>query len=76
MKARAEVKIGGIDDTILRSIKPEEMGSISRAKVYQSGGKLVLEVDADDVSDLRAAINSWLRLIKMSIEISEVLENG
>ncbi len=73
---RAEISIEGVDDAIFRSIKPEEKRSISKAKLYQSGEKLVLEIEAEDVSDLRAAINSWLRLIKMCVEVEEVLENG
>lgn len=73
---KAEIKIDGIDEAIFKSIRQEEKGSISRAKVYQSGEKLILEIEAEDVSDLRAAINSWLRLIKMCVEINEVLRNG
>ncbi len=73
---RAEIKIDGIDEAIFKSIKQEEKEAISRAKVYQSGEKLVLEIEAEDVSDLRAAINSWLRLIKMCVEVEEVLKNG
>lgn len=73
---KAEIKIDGIDEAIFKSIRQEEKGSISRAKVYQSGEKLILEIEAEDVSDLRAAINSWLRLIKMCVELNEVLRNG
>ncbi|WP_290596935.1 MULTISPECIES: KEOPS complex subunit Pcc1 [unclassified Archaeoglobus] len=73
---KAEIKIDGIDEAIFKSIRQEEKRSISRAKVYQSGEKLILEIEAEDVSDLRAAINSWLRLIKMCVEINEVLRNG
>ncbi|WP_456329295.1 KEOPS complex subunit Pcc1 [Archaeoglobus sp.] len=73
---RAEIKIDGIDEAIFKSIKQEEKEAISRAKVYQSEEKLVLEIEAEDVSDLRAAINSWLRLIKMCVEVEEVLKNG
>jgi len=73
---RAEIEIEGIDDAIFKSIKQEEKGSVSRAKVYQSGEKLVLEIEAEEISDLRAAVNSWLRLIKMCVEVEEVLKNG
>ncbi|MCS7119072.1 MAG: KEOPS complex subunit Pcc1 [Archaeoglobaceae archaeon] len=59
-------------EEILKALKPEEITSISSAKVYQSGGFLRLEVCANSISDLRAALNSWLRLIKMCKEI-EVL---
>lgn len=72
MRATIRIDVG---EAIFKSIRLEEEGAISKAKIYQSGGKLVLEIEAEDVSDLRAAINSWLRLIKMSIEVEEVLGN-
>lgn len=59
-------------ETLVKALKPEEMSSISSAKLYQSGEFLTLEISADTISDLRAALNSWLRLIKMCQEI-EVL---
>ncbi len=71
----AEIVIEGIPH-IADVLKPEEAEAISRAKVYQSGKRLLLTIEAESVSDLRAAINSWLRLIKMCVEIEEVLEDG
>ncbi len=56
----------------LKALKPEETNAISKAKIYQSEGKLRIEIFADTISDFRAAINSWLRLINMCLEI-EVL---
>ncbi len=54
------------------AIKPEERNFLSDTKIYQSEGKIRLEIRADSISDLRAALNLWLRLIKMCQEI-EVL---
>ena len=76
MMNRAEIVIEGCNPELGKSIQPEIETSISRAKLYQSGEKLRLEIEADNVSDLRAAINSWLRLIKMCVEVEEVLRNG
>ena len=73
---RAEIVIEGCNPELGKSIQPEIETSISRAKLYQSGERLRLEIEADNVSDLRAAINSWLRLIKMCVEVEEVLRNG
>lgn len=61
---------------LAKVLKIEERDAISKAKIYQSKDKLLLSIEADDVSDLRAALNSWLRLIKMCEEIVEVLKNG
>ncbi|MEM1579400.1 MAG: KEOPS complex subunit Pcc1 [Archaeoglobaceae archaeon] len=69
MKAKIELKLSY---EILLALKPEESTTLTKAKVYQSGENLTIEIFADSVSDLRAAINSWLRLIKMCSEI-EVL---
>jgi KEOPS complex subunit Pcc1 len=76
MMNRAEIVIDGCSPDVGESIQPEIETSISRAKLYQSGERLRLEIEAEDVSDLRAAINSWLRLIKMCVEVGEVLKNG
>lgn len=59
-------------ETLTNALKPEEVNSISGAKIYQSAGFLKLEISASTISELRAALNSWLRLIKMCQEI-EVL---
>ncbi|MEM0088395.1 MAG: KEOPS complex subunit Pcc1 [Archaeoglobaceae archaeon] len=56
-------------EALANALKPEEMSSISEAKIYQSNGFLKLEISANTISDLRAALNSWLRLIKMCQEI-------
>jgi len=57
---------------IFMAIKPEEKSSLSYTKIYQSGDIMKLEIEADSLSELRAALNSWLRMIKMCQEI-EVL---
>jgi len=36
------------------------------------GGLLHLIVDAEDVTALRAALNTWLRLIKVACEMAEI----
>ncbi len=45
----------------------------SRAKVYLSNGKLVLEVEAKDISALRAMLNMYLRQIKVCTDVCGVL---
>lgn len=75
MRAHIKIKTPEAGE-IAKVLEVEERDAISKAKIYQSKDRLVLSIEADDVSDLRAAINSWLRLIKMCVEISEVLRNG
>ena len=45
----------------------------SRAKIYLSNDELVLEVEADDLSALRAMLNMYLRQIKVCVDVCEVL---
>ena len=51
------------------ALKVEEKDAISKAKVYLDGGKLMLRLEADELPDLRAAVNAWLRLIKACLEV-------
>lgn len=44
-----------------------------RANIYLREDGLIIELDADDVTELRAAINGWLRLTKMCEKMLEVL---
>ncbi len=55
------------------SLKVEEDESRSKAKIYLEGGRLTLTLEADDLTALRAAVNAWLRFIKVCKEIIEVL---
>jgi len=45
-----------------------------KAKIYLESPKLIIKIKADDVTELRAAVNGWLRLIKMCEKINEVLK--
>jgi len=54
---------------LYRALKVEERDAISKAKIYLEGGRLMLRLEADELSDLRAAVNAWLRLIKACLEV-------
>lgn len=62
-------------EEIFKALKPETETSISYAKIYLFSDGFELILKAGSLSDLRAAANSWLRLIKMCTEIEEVLKN-
>ena len=62
---------------ILQALKPEtETSSTSRSKVdiFPEGKTLVLDFRAKDTSALRAAINSYLRLIGMAMTLQNLTE--
>nr|WP_303715171.1 KEOPS complex subunit Pcc1 [Methanoculleus marisnigri] len=54
----------------------QEMGDVgdrSSARVRLAGDDtLVLEVTATDIPALRAALNTWLRLITIAVEMREI----
>jgi KEOPS complex subunit Pcc1 len=58
------------------ALKPEveDMGR-SRVELSLEGDDtLVLAVSADDISALRAALNTWLRLTNVTKEMQEIVE--
>ncbi len=60
--------------TIYHALLPETRDAFprSRAAMSLNGGMLHLIVDAEDIAALRAALNTWLRLIKVACEIVEI----
>ncbi|MDD1658282.1 MAG: hypothetical protein LUQ41_07495 [Methanomicrobiales archaeon] len=54
-------------------LENEEINPRSRITVRLEGDEtVVLEVEADDIAALRAALNMWLRLISVAAEMQEV----
>jgi KEOPS complex subunit Pcc1 len=53
-------------------VENEEINPRSRIAVRLEGDTLVLEVEADDLAALRAALNMWLRLISVAEEMQEI----
>ena len=60
--------------TIYRALLPETEEPFPKSRVALSvdGEILHLNVDADDTAALRAALNTWLRLVKVACEMSEI----
>ena len=59
---------------VAKSLLPESKRIVPRTKVEikNNKNKLVLNIIADDVSALRAAVNSYLRWIKTAVDMSNV----
>ena len=81
MKAQAVVNLnfssGKQLHVVLQALKPEtETTSTDRSKVLMTteGKSLVLDFRANDTSALRAAINSYLRLIGVAMSVQKVTE--
>ncbi len=61
------------NDIIFNSLRHEEAPH-SKIKCYMDGKKLVFEFEADSISNLRAACNSFIKWIDMVEKIAEEME--
>lgn len=65
-------------DQIYSSIVPELSVSPtnvlrSRVVISKKRGKLIVSVEAEDISSFRAATNTWLRLVSVAAEMESIL---
>jgi tRNA threonylcarbamoyladenosine modification (KEOPS) complex Pcc1 subunit len=81
MKAQAVIRLNFSSDkslnVVLGALKPEtETSSTSRSNVDMNteGQMLILDFRATDTSALRAAMNSYLRLIGVAMNIQKLTE--
>ena len=62
---------------VMQALEPEtKLTSSSRSKVSLSteGNKLILYLEAKDSSAMRAAVNSYLRLIDVAMKLQQLTE--
>lgn len=67
-----EFEFGGLARNVYESLRPELQAAPSersRIKLTTEGGLLKLFIEAEDIISLRAALNTWLRLIKIAEEM-------
>jgi KEOPS complex subunit Pcc1 len=63
--------------TALSPEQEDEAGLRTTTRLWMDGEKtLVLQVQAADISALRAALNLWLRLINVAYEMQEIVHHG
>jgi KEOPS complex subunit Pcc1 len=81
MKAQAVVRLNFSSEkqlhVVLNALKPEtETSSTPRSRVNlkTEGQRLILEFSAKDTSALRAAMNSYLRLISVAMKLQKFME--
>ena len=81
MKAKAVVRLKFSSEkqlnVVLQALKPEtEISSTHRSKVHvkTEDQSLVLDFRATDTSALRAAMNSYLRLISVAMNLQKLIE--
>lgn len=83
MKAQAVIRLNFSSEkqlkVVLEALRPEtETSTTSRSKVdlTAEGRSLVLEFKATDTSALRAALNSYLRLIGVAMNLQKLTEKS
>jgi len=76
--AEFEFDLGSFSHIIFETLLPElgENYQRSKAALRMEDNLLVLNVEANDLVSMRAALNGWLRLIKISHEICSVTSNA
>lgn len=78
MKGRAEFVFQVVDRRrardIFRALSPEMEDEIHRSNVdlILCEDSIKLELKGDDVVSLRAALNTWMRLIKIAFEMVDI----
>lgn len=75
MLGRAELIIDAADPSrLVRALQPEMVDELHRGSVDLIPGKthIKLLIESDDVASLRAALNTWIRLIKIGLEIEDL----
>ena len=69
-----EFEFGDLAAMAYEALKPELQATPSersRVELKTEGGLLKLFIEAEDIISLRAALNTWLRLIKIAEEMLE-----
>ncbi|HTX61465.1 MAG TPA: KEOPS complex subunit Pcc1 [Methanobacterium sp.] len=62
-------------EIVIKALKPEMLTSPSQrasVKLDLTGRKLDVDIQADDVTSLRAVINSYLRWIMLSMDVIDI----
>lgn len=76
--AEFEFDLGSSAGIIYESLLPELGEDYQRTKacLKLKDDLIILNVEADDIVSMRAALNGWLRLIKISCEMNSIASNA
>jgi len=75
-KAEIDIALGDSADIVYRSIACEVNNTPSqrsKTDLFLRGQTLNISVLADDIVMLRATLNTWLRLVKISVDMTEIV---
>jgi len=68
MKAEFILEISDAE-IIYRALKVEEGNVLTETKIDFVDGCLKIEILAEDLSELRASVNAWLRTVKACLDV-------
>jgi len=71
MKAEIELECRE-PEIIIKSLKPDEEPKRFDVELKTEKNKLKIKIEANDISSLLAGINSYMRLVKVAIDATEV----
>ena len=76
--AEFQIEPGSSSRIIYESLFPELMEDYQRTKtnLELKDNILLLNVEANDIVSMRAALNGWLRLIKISCEMNSIITSN
>jgi KEOPS complex subunit Pcc1 len=76
--AEFEFDLGNLGKIIYDSLLPELGEDYQRSKstLWLKNDVLFLNVEANDIVSMRAALNGWLRLIKISYEMNSIITSN
>ncbi len=64
-------------DVVFKAIAPEIEASIAGSRsslsVTKAADSIVIQIESSDLASLRAATNSWLRLLMVATEVDAIL---
>ena len=75
MKGSADLVLPCEDaDDIFQALRPELEDELARSRVSLTIGQgfIRLKVEGDDFVSIRAALNTWLRLVKIAFEMANI----
>lgn len=74
-KVECEFELGSATITAFKSLLPEVEDALSErtsVSISLERGKIKLNISASDLTSLRAALNTWLRLLKVAFDMAKL----
>jgi KEOPS complex subunit Pcc1 len=61
-------------EDIFQALRPELKDELQRSRVNLTLGQgfIRLKIEGDDIVSIRAALNTWVRLVKIVFEIADI----